>query len=83
MVPGETKMSALFSKPKAPPPPKPAEIKIQPPAAPPPVAATPAQTNAPQQAFLRSRRRKGSGLSGLILTPLGAGTQGGKSTLGV
>ena len=76
-------MTALFSKPKAPPAPKP--ITIKPPAAPPPVVATPSQTAAPEQAFLRSRRRKGSGLAGLILTPLGSGnaSQGAsKSTLG-
>lgn len=75
-------MSALFSKPKAPPPPKP--IEMPKPVAPPAPVIAPSQTNAPETAFLRSRRRKGSGLSGLILTPLGAGNnpQATKTTLG-
>ena len=77
-------MTALFKTPKIPPP---QPVKLPKPAAPPPVAASPADTNAPELAFLRSRRRKGSGLSGLILTPLGAGgsptsPEAKKTTLG-
>lgn len=77
-------MTALFSKPKAPPAPQP--IKLPKPQATPAIVS-PTQTAAPEQAFLRSRRRKGSGLSGLILTPLGAGgnstaPQATKQTLG-
>lgn len=60
-------MTALFKTPKMPkmaPP-----VKLEAPASPPSVTGGAAQ----EMAFLRSRRRKGSGLSSLILTPLGAG----------
>lgn len=63
-------MSGLFSKPKiVMPPPVKMPQPVQPPA--PPQSAS--DTNAGEMSFLRSRRRKGSGLAGLILTPLGSG----------
>lgn len=74
-------MTALFSTPKIKVPPP---IKLPPPANPPPVTAGAGS----ESAFLRSRGKKGTGLSGLILTPLGAGglnstmPQANKDTLG-
>lgn len=76
-------MTALFSTPKMP---KPKPVNVAAPAAPPAPPTTPAETNAGEVAFLRGRKR-GKGLAGLILAPLGSGAnktmpQANKTTLG-
>ena len=70
-------MTALFKTPKIPPMPKMPDI----PKMPAPMAPPPAPIGASQTAAMQRYRKRGAGLSGLVLTPLGGGSSG-NSTLG-
>lgn len=79
-------MGGLLSKPKAPKPQKVEAIKLPKPVAPPAPIIAADSTAVREEAILTGRKRRSSGLSGLILTPLGSGgstgAQGGKPNLG-